>query len=441
MICMDRSCQFRKEVYMNELVRLKRRPAYTGNGFYFFLEFKDLDGKRKRISLGHANRRKAERQRTEKEQDLRTGYVQPKAMRLSKFMEDSLFRTGDQIRESTQREYRGSMQDFIRTVGDIDFRVVTVSHCEKYRQACLDRNNSHGTVAKKLRQVKRFHQLAVMRGQLEKNPLAHVKPPRCSKRKVQIYTPEQCQLLLKVAHDRRQPKALNWELLILTALVTGMRRGELLNATWRDVDFANLTMEVNSKKNTDETWEWLIKDSEHRVLPLTDEVVNILAEHQNEQPEGYPYLFVPPWRYERIQKLRRKGRWTYSDSRSKVINNFGRNFGVLLNAAGIEDKTFHDLRRTALTNWLAAGMREHDVMTLAGHSNFATTHGFYLAVNTDLVDRARQAAVKGVCKNLAQMWHKCPSERDIKKGQQAQTLAGQELNEHARQDSNLRPTD
>jgi len=64
-----------------------------------------------------------------------------------------------------------------------------------------------------------------------------------------------------------------------------------------------------------------------------------------------------------------------------------------------------------------------------------------LAVNTDLAGRARQAALKGVCKNLAQIWHKCPSERDIKKGQQAQRLTGQELKQHARQDLNLRPTD
>jgi len=36
-------------------------------------------------------------------------------------------------------------------------------------------------------------------------------------------------------------------------------------------------------------------------------------------------------------------------------------------------------------------MSEHDVMTLAGHSSFATTHAFYLAVADDLVDRARKA--------------------------------------------------
>jgi len=39
-------------------------------------------------------------------------------------------------------------------------------------------------------------------------------------------------------------------------------------------------------------------------------------------------------------------------------------------------------------------MSEHDVMVLAGHSNFATTHEFYLAVADDLVDRARRAVAQ-----------------------------------------------
>ena len=68
-------------------------------------------------------------------------------------------------------------------------------------------------------------------------------------------------------------------------------------------------------------------------------------------------------------------------------------------------RTFHCLRNTALTNWFANGMNEHDVMTLAGHSSFATTHAFYLAVADDLVDRARVAAEQGVGKDLARIWH------------------------------------
>jgi hypothetical protein len=47
--------------------------------------------------------------------------------------------------------------------------------------------------------------------------------------------------------------------------------------------------------------------------------------------------------------------------------------------------------------WLANGMSEYDVMVLAGHSSFATTHKFYLVVADDLVGRARVAIAQGLC--------------------------------------------
>jgi hypothetical protein len=48
-------------------------------------------------------------------------------------------------------------------------------------------------------------------------------------------------------------------------------------------------------------------------------------------------------------------------------------------------------------------MSEYDVMTLAGHSNFATTHKFYLAVADDLVERARKATATGLRQKLMQI--------------------------------------
>jgi hypothetical protein len=62
--------------------------------------------------------------------------------------------------------------------------------------------------------------------------------------------------------------------------------------------------------------------------------------------------------------------------------------------SGVRKGQFHDFLRTALTKWLAGGMRECDVMILVGHSRFATTHQFYLAVADDLVDLARAVSEK-----------------------------------------------
>jgi len=60
--------------------------------------------------------------------------------------------------------------------------------------------------------------------------------------------------------------------------------------------------------------------------------------------------------------------------------------------ADIEKGKFHNLRRTCLTNWLANGLSECDVMTMAGHASFETTRRFYLAVRSDLLDRVRKAS-------------------------------------------------
>ena len=53
--------------------------------------------------------------------------------------------------------------------------------------------------------------------------------------------------------------------------------------------------------------------------------------------------------------------------------------------------TFHDIRRTAITNWFYAGLEINEVMRLAGHSKIETTVDYYLAVKDDLMNKARKA--------------------------------------------------
>ena len=182
-----------------------------------------------------------------------------------------------------------------------------------------------------------------------------------------------------------------WDIFILTAFCTGMRRGELLNTTWQDIDFAGRKIHVSPKPDNEHTWEWRIKDTDRLKVPLTDEVVQLLVEHRLVQSRGNPYVFVPAYRYEYIQKLRQQGKWTQRKGLCPV-SNFRYQFRAIMKKAGIEKGEFHDLRRTCLTNWLANGLSEYDVMTMAGHASFETTRRFYLAVRSDLLDRARKAS-------------------------------------------------
>jgi integrase len=184
---------------------------------------------------------------------------------------------------------------------------------------------------------------------------------------------------------------IRWELLIRMGLGTGMRRGELMNTTWRDIDFTRMTVDVAPKRDSVDTWEWHIKDTERRTLPLTAELVKLLVEHQMSQPERCPYVFVPLARYERIRELRRAGQWTVEKGRSP-LSKFCHHFNKIQRLAGIRTGTFHDLRRTCLSNWVIQGLSLHEVKELAGHAGIETTERFYLTVRKDVLDRARVAS-------------------------------------------------
>ena len=137
---------------MKQLVKLNKRPLCGGRRFTYVLRYEGKDGKRRWETLGHADQRKAEKQRAKKDKELRMGYVETGSMRLRDFAEDSLAKTGDQVRESTRAETESAMNDLIGTIGNIDFRSVRLAHGERYLQTCLDRGNkespalSHATI-------------------------------------------------------------------------------------------------------------------------------------------------------------------------------------------------------------------------------------------------------------------------------------------------------
>ena len=377
---------------MKQLVRLRMRPSRDKKSFRYMLDYVDRSGKRRQISLGHADKRRAQRQRYEKELELRVNITAPISMRLTDFFQDSLRRTKGQVRASTLSDTARTMQDFVECVGNIDVQEVRYEHGERFIQYCLARNLTAGTTTKKVKQLKRAFQLAEDRGQLDWHPLRRLTPPKAPKRKIRVFSDDECRRLCKAARQRDEDGSpVKWELLIRVALATGMRRGELMNATWRDIDFANLTLDVSPKHGRESTWEWHIKGTERRTLPLTAQVIRLLVEHQMSLPEGNPYVFVPMVRYERIQELRRTGQWSVEKGRSP-LSKFCHHFNKIRRSAGIETGTFHDLRRTCLSNWITQGLSLHEVKELAGHAEIETTERFYLAVRTDVVDRARAAS-------------------------------------------------
>jgi hypothetical protein len=117
---------------MKQLVRLRMRPSRDGKVFRYMLDYVDQDGRRRQISLGHADKRQAERRRHEKELELRVNVSGPVSMKLSDFFRDSLSRTKGQVRATSLGETKRSMEDFVDCIGDIDVQEVRYEHGERF---------------------------------------------------------------------------------------------------------------------------------------------------------------------------------------------------------------------------------------------------------------------------------------------------------------------
>ena len=352
---------------MAKLVRLWKRPCKRGREFKYVLIWYDEQGKERWQSLSHADSRKAERQRIQKERELHMGMVEPSSMLLSEFLRDSLERTQGQVQENTLQEYSTAMRQFIDNLGDVDLCNVRHEHGEQFIQACQSRGNRPATVKKKMVALKRLFKLAVHRGQLDENPLQHIRLPKIAKSAIHVFSDEECTRMIEATRESKIGAPFRWDLFILTAICTGMRRGELLNTIWSDIDFERQIIRICPKDETEYTWKWCVKDTDRRSVPLTKEILFLLAQHQEEQPDGYPYVFMTPKRYDYIQDVRRQGKWS-ARQRNCPHGNFRRQFLNILSRAGIEQGKFHDLRRTCLTNWFFHGLSEYDVMKVAGHS-------------------------------------------------------------------------
>jgi integrase len=368
-----------------KLVTLWERPSYDGTSFTYYLLYTDESGKRRQKSLGHADKRKAERQRAKFERHLRMGQVEPRSLTLKELLEDYLERTRTQIEESTANSAAYRMKDFITAVGNIRSDAVTYRHAERFQQYCIDKGLSPASANTHIKMVKRIFSLAVKRGQLEKNPFNGIPLLKVPRGMVRLVTEKEFRRILSAAQDPI------WEARILLAKTSGLRRGEILNLTINDVDFAKEKIVVQPKSSTPYTWRWVVKDKERREAPLVEKAAKLLIMLQEKMPDGHPYFFLTPERYQHLMQLKEAG--SLIDRVAKCPdNNFRRNWGVICGHAGVENATFHDLRATCVTEWFEQGLMPHEIQRLAGHSSIETTMKYYVGFRETMIDRARQAS-------------------------------------------------
>jgi len=258
---------------------------------------------------------------------------------------------------------------------------ITPRDAEAFIAHRLKQKLSLATINHDIRTLKRVFNLAIEpRGYIREgmNPFGKIKQRKLTPKTIKYLSVGEYKALVVAS------PTLWWKAFLSIAYCCGLRRNEILNLTWADIDFINQLLHVRAKDESEQVLKWESKTHENRSVPLPDETSQYLANLQAESVEGFPYIFITPERFAHIRYREKRGQWS---GISDVKNNIIRDFGTIRKRAGVSKCNIHDLRRSAITNW-AQALPIQVVQQFAGHSNITTTRKYYLAVRPEDIKRA-----------------------------------------------------
>jgi integrase len=199
--------------------------------------------------------------------------------------------------------------------------------------------------------------------------------PRFEVKLPTIYSSEQTRAMLAAADAYMR-------ICILLGLKCGLRDQELMHLEFRDINWTDKTLRVQSK----EQWGFLPKTWEQREIPIPDDLISELADWQKAR-EGQALVLGTKNRKPNTKLLR---------TLKRMVHRAGLNCGRCSGCREInecQEFTLHRLRRTYLTTLLRNGIDLRTVHAYAGHKDLASTMR-YLRPATGSEAQARLNAVE-----------------------------------------------
>ena len=150
--------------------------------------------------------------------------------------------------------------------------------------------------------------------------------------------------------------------LVLTAMLTGLRRGELFNLTWQDIDLRAKTLQVAANG---------IRPGKDRTVPLNLECREILFE------------------WKQLSEYSKSADYVFYSHKGERLENIYTAFKNLLKAAEIKDFRFHDLRHNYAGMLVKEGIQLCTVKELLGLSDLEMVQRYAHLAPDNLDDAAR----------------------------------------------------
>lgn len=168
---------------------------------------------------------------------------------------------------------------------------------------------------------------------LHDNPMKSVQFYPEPEGRLRFLEKEQIKTLIENCSTRLRP-------IVIVAIYTGMRRGEILNLHWQDVDFKRNVITLLDTKS-----------GPQRKLPMNALVQKTLQELDRNPLSPFVFCYE---KGERIQDVRKS-------------------FSTALEKSGIINFHFHDLRHTFASQLVMAGVDLNTVRELMGHKDIKMT--------------------------------------------------------------------
>jgi integrase len=333
-------------------------------------EWEDANGRTRYMTSTKMSKAEMSKAVRKKLQDRDEGMAHDsEGLTVERYMDRWLESVRDRVRPGTFKPYEAIARLHVKpTLGKTKLEKLNAMQLEKLYRQKLDAGLSarrvryiHVTIHKALKDAVRLQMLA-------RNVAASATPPRPETREMQVLTKDQVKILLKVAR-REQPRLYA---LYALACTTGMRQGELIGLQRADVDLQAVTIRVNRS-----VYNGAISApktaSGKRTIRLPKLALDALRDHVDEYAGDL---------------------WVFPSTAGTSIschNLYNRSWKPLLKAAGLPHETrFHDLRHTAASLLIAAGVPIPVVSNQLGHANPAITMRVYAHM---LGDQAGLAAL------------------------------------------------
>jgi integrase len=370
----------RKTNYIKNSIEYYRVTATIG---------RDSSGKLIRKEFYGKSKKEAEDKRDEYLRGIKSGLsVDHQNVTIGPLMHTWLYevvRVSDKIKPSTFERYEGVYRNYIKDspLYGIKLHNLKSIHIQRYYNTLYENGKTSSQIKNLNKLLKKFFFYAVDEGYLLKNPCTSKSltiPGEVTQEDtdIEIFNDEEIEAIKKALEGHRLKP------LILLALGTGLRQGELLGLKWSNVDLKNKEIKVEQAIkavtiiNSDGSRKYEIREqplktkNSIRTVPIPSNLIPILEKHALKQKEEK--LKAGP--------LYNDSNYVFTTATGNPIDtrNLLRAYERLLKKAGVSYRKFHTLRHTYATKLFEKGVPLKTVQMLLGHSDISVTANIYTHV-------------------------------------------------------------